>query len=72
LIQDGDLIPQFEGMSMDLRNISAMMDALCEAEGIDVSSITGDMKDHSLSPSTQYSTLETSSQSDIVSKNIKN
>jgi hypothetical protein len=72
LIQDGDLIPQFEGMSMDLRNISAMMDALCEAEGIDVSSITGDMKDHSLSPSTLYSTLETSSQSDIVSKNIKN
>jgi len=72
LIQDGDLIPQFEGMSMDLRNISAMMDALCEAEGIDVSSITGDMKDHSLSPSTPYSTLETSSQSDIVSKNIKN
>ena len=53
-------------MSMDLRNITAMMEALCEAEGIDISSITGSLEDPSLSPSTQYSILETSSDSDCV------
>ena len=72
MIQDGNLIPQVEGMSMDLRNISALMDALCEAEGIDVSSITGDLGADSHSPSTQCSTSETSSQSDIASANVKN
>ena len=71
-MQDGKLIPKFEGMSMDLRNISAMMEALCEAEGISVSSNTGDLGDRSLSPSTQYSNLDTSSQLEGLSENVKN
>ena len=57
---------------MDLRNITAMMEALCEAEGIDISSVTGSLECHSLSPSTQCSTLESSSQSDAVSESIEN
>ena len=56
---------------MDLRNISAMMEALGEAEGIDASSITGSVVDYSLSPSTQYSTVETSSLSDTGSVNVE-
>ena len=72
MIQDGNLIPQFEGMSMDLRNISAMMEALCEAEGVDPSSITEELGGHTLSPSTQSSALGTSSQSDDISENVKN
>ncbi|KAN0138606.1 hypothetical protein V8E53_003594 [Lactarius tabidus] len=61
---DGDHIHQSEDMSMDLRNITTMMEALCKAEGIDIFSITGEVDDHSLSPSTQYTTLETSLDSD--------
>lgn len=59
---------------MDLRNMTAMMEALCKAEGIDVSSITGDEADQSLSPSssTQYSTSETSTESDVISDMIEN
>ena len=56
---------------MDLRNISAMMEALGEAEGIDASSITGSVVDYLLSPSTQYSTVETSSLSDTGSVNVE-
>ena len=56
---------------MDLRNISAMMEALGEAEGIDASSITGSVADYSLSISTQYSTVETSSLSDTGSVNVE-
>ena len=40
------------------------MEALCEAEGIDILSITGSSEDPSLSPSTQYSILDTLSESD--------
>ena len=58
-------------MSMDLRNISAMMEALCEAEGINASSITGSVVDYSLSPSTQYRMVETSSLSDTGSVNVE-
>jgi hypothetical protein len=59
---------------MDLRNMTAMMEALCQVEGIDVSSITGDEVDQSLSPSssTQYSTSETSTESDVISDMIEN
>ena len=49
-----------------------MMEALCEAEGIDISSVTGSLEGHSLSPSTQCSTLESSSQSDAISESIEN
>ncbi|KAN0133107.1 hypothetical protein V8E53_009137 [Lactarius tabidus] len=69
---DGDHIHQSEDMSMDLRNITTMMEALCKAEGIDISSITGEADDHSLSPSTQYTTLETSLDSDVSSESIEN
>jgi hypothetical protein len=40
--QDTDLSTQFERMNVNLGNISIIMEALCEAEGIDVSSITDD------------------------------
>ena len=70
--QDDHPIPQFQDMSMDLRNISAMMEALCEAEGIDVSSMTAGLQGQSLSPATHYSTLETSSQLDAMSENVEN
>jgi hypothetical protein len=71
VIQDGDHIHQSEDMSMDLRNITTMMKALCKAEGIDISSITGEVDDHSLSPSTQYTTLETSLDSYVSSESIE-
>jgi hypothetical protein len=48
------------------------MEALCEAEGINVSSITGDLGDRALSPSTQSSMSETSSLSDGAFGNVKN
>jgi hypothetical protein len=57
---------------MDLRNITAMMESLCEAEGIDVSSITGDVEDDSLSPSTPYTTSEMSLDLDVVTEDIEN
>jgi hypothetical protein len=72
VIQDGDHIHQSEDMSMDLQNITTMMEALCKAEGIDIFSITGEADDHSLSPSTQYTTLETSLDSDVSSESIEN
>ncbi len=37
--QDTDIIDQFDRMDMNMDNASAMLQALCEADGLDVSSI---------------------------------
>jgi hypothetical protein len=61
-------------MGMDLQNITAMMEALCKAEGLDASSITGDIegisRDNSLSPSIMHMALEMSLDLDVVTEDI--
>lgn len=40
--QDSNLKTQFERMEANLGNVSLIMEALCEAEGIDILSILND------------------------------
>jgi hypothetical protein len=42
LRQDDVLIPKFARMEINMNDIAIMVNALCEAEGIDVTSITSD------------------------------
>ncbi len=42
-----DLISPFERMEINMNNATLMANALCEVEGIDVASITGDAQGHS-------------------------
>jgi hypothetical protein len=44
-----DLIPPFERMEINLNNAAIMVNALCEAEGIDVASVISDVQDQSSS-----------------------
>jgi hypothetical protein len=43
------LIPKFARMEINMNDIAIMVNALCEAEGIDVTSITSDAQDQSSS-----------------------
>jgi hypothetical protein len=49
LRQDNVLIPKFARMEINMNDIAIMVNALCEAEGIDVTSITSDAQDQSSS-----------------------
>jgi hypothetical protein len=49
LNQDDELVTQFERLELNMRNTLAVVKVLCEAEGIDVSSIIGDAQHQSSS-----------------------
>lgn len=56
--QETNLSTQFQRMDVNLGNISIVMEALCEAEGIDVSSITNDAHAQSSTASAMQLHLE--------------
>jgi hypothetical protein len=54
LKQNSDLTPQLESLGTMIGNLSVMMEALCKAEGIDLSSIEDERDDQSTSASSSH------------------
>jgi hypothetical protein len=54
LKQNSDLTPQSESLGTMIGNLSVMMEALCKAEGIDLSSIEDERDDQSTSASSPH------------------
>jgi hypothetical protein len=42
VIQDADLITRLDRMEMEMQRASSMVEALCDAEGIDVTSVSSE------------------------------
>jgi hypothetical protein len=60
--QDGDMITQFDRMEMNMQDASLMLQAICEAQGIDVSATLDTVQDQSLNVSSGPITSDVPSQ----------
>jgi hypothetical protein len=60
LKQDTDIMPELESLETDMRDLSIMVKALCDAQGIDVTSIPGEAQGQSSSVPSPHSTSNTS------------
>jgi hypothetical protein len=60
LEQDANVIPELESLEMDMRDLSVMVKALCEGQGIDVTSIARETQGQSSHVTSPNNTSDTS------------